>query len=98
MKQPLLKGLLSDGQTGNYSAKRAVVLLAGVVLALVAVVAARAVWFGLKVDPVAGSLLSSIATALAGVAGASYVGGKAVEAWRWRGGAEATKKIEDDEE
>lgn len=94
----VIKGLLSDGQTGNYSAKRAVVLLAGIVLALVAIVAARAVWLGMKVDPVAGQLLGSIATALASVAGASYVGGKAVEAWRHRGSNPITPKIEDEED
>ena len=87
-RQSVIKGLLSDGTRGSYSVKRAVVLLAGVVLALVAVVAARAVWLSAKVDPVAGQLLGTIATALAGVASASYVGGKAVEAWKWKGSEE----------
>lgn len=81
----LLRDLVSDGQTGKPSSKRFAVVLAAVVLALVAIVSARAVWYGLTVDPVAGQLLATIAGALAGVAGASYVGGKAVEAWKWRG-------------
>lgn len=90
----LLRDVISDGQTGKPSSKRFVMVLAAVVLAGVAFIAARAVWYGMAVDPVAGQLLGVVAGALAGVAGGSYVGGKAVEAWKWRG---QTAKIPDED-
>lgn len=71
-----LREAINDGKTGQASSKRVVMLLAGVAMSLAVVVLAVAAVLG---HPVAAEL-GAVSVPLAGMAGYSYVGAKAVEA------------------
>ena len=73
-----LREALNDGTTGTGSMKRVVLLIAASAMAISLVILSLAGYIGRDV----GVAMGTVAGALAGLAGHSYVGGKKVEANR----------------
>lgn len=69
---------LQDSRSGRYSTKRLVTLIAALALAAALIILAGAGYRGREVD----AAIGLVSTALAGLGGYAYVGGKSVEARR----------------
>lgn len=70
-----LREAINDSATGKASSKRIAMLAGAVSMSLAVVVLSVAAWFGYDVA----DALWAVTVPLAGLGGASYVGGKAVE-------------------
>ena len=71
----LLREAISDSRTGKASTKRIVMLAAGLSMSVSTLALVGAVFLGKDVS----GLLVAFGTSLSGLAGAGYVGGKAME-------------------
>ena len=70
-----LRESISDGKNGTASSKRIAMLSGAISMSIAVIVLSVAAWFGYDVA----AALWAVTVPLAGLGGASYVGGKAVE-------------------
>ena len=70
-----LREAINDNRTNRASSKRVVMLMAGLAMSVAVVILAAAALYGYEVA----AALASVCAPLAGMAGYSYVRGKAVE-------------------
>ena len=70
-----LRESISDGKTGQASSKRIAMLSGAISMSVAVIVLSAAAWFGYDVA----AALWAVTVPLAGLGGASYVGGKIAE-------------------